>query len=74
MTFLQAVSIKDHPRINDWLHRVENEMRSTLAQLLAKSLQDYTKLTSGKVDIGDYMKWLDAYPVTFPLSFCYYLI
>ena len=60
MKFKTPVSIKEHPRINDWLRRVECEMRNTLAQMLAASVAEYTKITSGaQVDIAQYNQWLD---------------
>lgn len=62
--FSQPVSIKDNPRINDWLRRVESEMRNTLAMMLAKSVHEYSsKFKGANINVVDYMQWLDAYPV-----------
>lgn len=63
IVFNQPVSIKENPRINDWLRRVESEMRNTLAKMLAQSVQDFTKFKSGQIDPAEYMQWLDRYPV-----------
>uniref|UniRef100_A0A914WTV1 Cytoplasmic dynein 1 heavy chain 1 n=2 Tax=Plectus sambesii TaxID=2011161 RepID=A0A914WTV1_9BILA len=60
--FSQPVSIKENPRINDWLRRVESEMRNTLAKMLAQSVQDFAKFKTGKIDSAEYMQWLDRYP------------
>ena len=62
--FVKPVSIKENPRINDWLRRVETEMRNTLAQQLSSSLQEYTTIAtkSGPPDATAYMAWLDKFP------------
>lgn len=58
--FVAPVSIKENPRINDWLRRVESEMRNTLAQMLAKSVQDFAKFKkAATISVDDYNSWLD---------------
>ncbi len=42
--FENPVELGAEPRIHDWLNRVENEMRLTLAMLLDKSVGDVEKL------------------------------
>lgn len=54
--------MKDHPKINDWLRLVEAEMRKTLAEMLAQSIQECQKFKGGKIDANAYMQWLDRFP------------
>ena len=59
--FFNPVSVKDYPKINEWLSLVEREMRITLGRLLALSVADSAPFKSGKFDPSDYMVWLDKY-------------
>lgn len=59
--FFNPVSVKDYPKINEWLSMVEREMRQTLARLLAQSVSDSAPFKTGKFDVNDYMEWLDKY-------------
>lgn len=60
---MKPVSIKENPRINDWLRRVESEMRNTLAQMLAESIKEYQTLAASvPPDPAAYMAWLDRFP------------
>lgn len=63
MDFVTNVSIKDHPKINEWLTLVENEMRVTLAHLLAKAVQDVAEFRSGEITHQKYLAWADKYQV-----------
>ncbi len=64
MAFYTKVSIKENPRINDWLRRVETEMRNTRARMRAQSVQDYAAFKKGaEIDQEEYMRWRDKYPV-----------
>lgn len=57
---MRPVSIKENPRINDWLSLIEREMRNTLAQMLAQAVSEYAAFKSGaKIDINEYNAWLD---------------
>lgn len=55
--------MQENPRINDWLRLVENEMRSTLAVLLNRSLDEFSKLEISCEEPQKFMEWLDNYPV-----------
>ncbi|XP_074602445.1 dynein heavy chain, cytoplasmic isoform X2 [Brevipalpus obovatus] len=59
--FSTPVSIKDHPKINEWLMLVEQEMRVTLAKLLAQAVIDIVPFKTGEIKPSDYMAWLDKY-------------
>lgn len=59
--FVNPVSVKDHPKINEWLSLVEREMRVTLGKLLAKSYHDILQFKVGRINVADYMQWLDRY-------------
>ncbi|ETE61722.1 Cytoplasmic dynein 1 heavy chain 1, partial [Ophiophagus hannah] len=60
--FKTPVSITEHPKINEWLTLVEEEMRVTLAKLLAESeteIEIFGKATS--IDPATYISWIDKY-------------
>lgn len=59
--FSSPVSIKENPKINEWLTLVENEMRLSLAQILSKAVASIAAFKSGKIDKEEYIKWLDSY-------------
>ena len=63
MVFATAVSIAQHPKINEWLTYVEKEMRVTLAKLLATGVKDISAFKSGKIDPKQYLEWVDKYQV-----------
>ncbi|MBN3298743.1 DYHC1 protein, partial [Amia calva] len=57
-----AVSITDHPKINEWLTLVEKEMRVTLAKLLAESVTEVGVFNKGTaIDLTTYINWIDRY-------------
>jgi dynein heavy chain 1, cytosolic len=59
--FIEAVSTVEHPKINEWLTRVEKAMRVTLASCLAQAVQDIKQFKEGKIDPEQYMQWCDKY-------------
>ncbi|XP_055497118.1 cytoplasmic dynein 1 heavy chain 1 isoform X1 [Leucoraja erinacea] len=60
--FKTAVSIIEHPKINEWLTLVEKEMRVTLAKLLAESVTEVGIFGQGtSIDSADYISWIDKY-------------
>lgn len=61
--FTNRVSIKEHPKINEWLTLVEKEMRMTLATLLASAVSNIGPFKAGQIDQKEYMKWVDSYQV-----------
>ncbi|KAF9922924.1 hypothetical protein FBU30_006961 [Linnemannia zychae] len=63
VTFKTPVSIKDNPRINDWLTLVEKEMRMSLAQILAESLQEMNFFYLAEtLDPAVFLAWIDKIP------------
>lgn len=61
VVFSSPVSIKEHPKINEWLTLVEKAMRVTLATLLATAVADIIPFKKGTINQTDYMKWVDKY-------------
>ncbi|VBB28797.1 unnamed protein product, partial [Acanthocheilonema viteae] len=59
---MKPISVKENPRINDWLRMVECEMRNTLAHLLDQSLSIFSKFDMNSVQPQEYMAWLDQFP------------
>ena len=62
--FKQPIDIKETPKVNDWLRRIEQEMQSTLAKLLGDALITLNKFDINTVNESDFMRWLDDYPVS----------
>ena len=61
--FKTPVSIKDNPRINDWLSLVEKEMRMSLAQVLAESVQEMNFIYLAEtLDPAAFLSWIDKNP------------
>ncbi|VDK17416.1 unnamed protein product [Anisakis simplex] len=59
---VKPVSIKENPRINEWLRLVENEMQNTLAHLATEALNNFSKMDVMTVEPQHFMDWLDQYP------------
>ena len=59
MTFLNPVLLKDL-KINEWLTRVEKEMRLTLAKLLAQAVTEMGDFNTA-MDSVKYLQWVDKY-------------
>ncbi|RWS14208.1 Dynein heavy chain: cytoplasmic-like protein [Dinothrombium tinctorium] len=59
--FFTPVSIKDYPKINEWLALVEKEMRITLGRLLAQAVSDIAPFKTGNINPQDYMEWIDKF-------------
>jgi dynein heavy chain 1 len=57
------VSLKEHPKVNEWLTCVEKEMRVTLASLLAEAMKDVSLFQSENIDSQKYLEWVDKYQV-----------
>ena len=61
--FKRVVSLKDNPKINEWLTKVENEMKFTLASLFQEALAERLAAdVDGKVDKELFLKWVGKYP------------
>ncbi|XP_022096690.1 cytoplasmic dynein 1 heavy chain 1-like isoform X2 [Acanthaster planci] len=61
VVFKTPVSITEHPKINEWLTLVENEMRVTLAKLLATAVVGVAQFREGDIDASKYLEWVDQY-------------
>nr|CAH0105436.1 unnamed protein product [Daphnia galeata] len=59
--FITPVSTIEYPKTSDWLTQVEKEMRVTLAQHLADSVQDIRQFKEGVIDQPAFMSWCDKY-------------
>ncbi|KAL0081796.1 dynein heavy chain [Phycomyces blakesleeanus] len=61
--FKNPVSIKENPKINDWLTILENEMRVSLALLLSDAVgESETIYNAEQMDSNDYLAWVERYP------------
>ncbi|KAI8328287.1 dynein heavy chain [Blakeslea trispora] len=61
--FKTPVSVKDNPRINDWLTLLEKEMRVSLALLLSDAVTELeTIYNAEEMSSPDFMEWIDRYP------------
>ena len=62
--FSNPIQLKDFPKINDWLAKIESEMRVSLAHLLnnaVQGLRDFYNI-EGLVDPSRFVEWITAYP------------
>jgi len=64
VTFRTPVSLKEFPKINDWLTKVESEMRVSLAQLLCDAVAELQSFYGpGKsLTIELFIGWIEKYP------------
>ncbi|CEG69843.1 Putative Dynein heavy chain [Rhizopus microsporus] len=61
--FKTPVSIKDNPKINDWLTLLEKEMRVSLALLLTDAVTELENIYNAEeMSSSDFMEWIDRYP------------
>lgn len=64
VAFRAPIVLKEYPRINDWLAKVESEMRLSLAHLLFEAvghLQSFFAIGT-PLDGEALLKWIDDYP------------
>uniref|UniRef100_UPI00358E5199 cytoplasmic dynein 1 heavy chain 1-like n=1 Tax=Myxine glutinosa TaxID=7769 RepID=UPI00358E5199 len=62
VVFKKPVSIAKHPKINEWLTLMEQEMCVTLARLLAEAVAEVqTFRKKGDIDPASYLNWIDKY-------------
>ncbi|KAI9606639.1 hypothetical protein H4Q26_006175 [Puccinia striiformis f. sp. tritici PST-130] len=62
--FSTPIILKDYPKINDWLTRLESQMQISLAELLCKAVEElsafYTE--SEILDKERFLAWIESYP------------
>lgn len=64
VAFTTPIILKDYPKINDWLTKLESEMKVSLAQTLARAfadLQIFYNAPDG-LDTEQFLAWVDLYP------------
>lgn len=59
--FLNPINLVENPKINVWLTMVEQQMRLTLATLLAKSVKEIQAFSADNIDPKIYVEWVDRY-------------
>lgn len=63
VVFKTPVSIKDNPKINDWLTLLEKEMRQSLAMLLSDAVNELENIYNAEeMNSEEFMSWVDRYP------------
>lgn len=60
VNFINQVTVIDQ-KINEWLTKVEKEMRYSLASLLANAVQEVAQFNE-KIDQNLFMTWIDRFP------------
>ncbi|KAJ7596607.1 dynein heavy chain protein 1 [Mycena floridula] len=62
--FPEPILLKDFPKINDWLARIEYMMRLSLATLLSEAVAELQSFygTGSKVSMEQLMRWMESYP------------
>ncbi|KAI6134168.1 dynein heavy chain protein 1, partial [Pisolithus croceorrhizus] len=62
--FSESIQLKDYPKINDWLARLEAMMRLSLANLLCDAVTDLQSFygTGTSLDRDQLMYWMEKYP------------
>lgn len=67
--FVNPISLKNGPKINEWLTSVEREMKVTLATVFQQAIADYEKLPQ-PVETNNgtaFLEFLDKYPAQIDL-------
>lgn len=62
--FSEPILLKDYPKINDWLARIESMMRLSLADLLSEAVTELQTFygTGSKLSADQLMGWMEKYP------------
>ncbi|EGO28454.1 hypothetical protein SERLADRAFT_445906 [Serpula lacrymans var. lacrymans S7.9] len=61
--FSQPILLKDFPKINDWLAKVESMMRLSLADLLSDAVAELQSFYgTGSLVMDQLMAWMEKYP------------
>ena len=64
VSFRAPIVLADFAKINDWLAKLESEMRLSLAQMLSQAATQLTTFFKVGVDIDPqtFLAWIDAFP------------
>jgi dynein heavy chain 1 len=64
VTFTEPILLKDYPKINDWLAKLESMMRVSLADLLCDAVSELTSFygTGSPLVMDQLMAWMEKYP------------
>ena len=61
--FKRVINLKDHPKINEWLTKVESEMKFTLASLFQEALSKRIQVeNNGSLDTKLFLQWVHDVP------------
>ncbi|KZP00669.1 dynein heavy chain protein 1 [Calocera viscosa TUFC12733] len=62
--FPLPVILKDYPKINDWLAKLEASMRLSLAELLGEAVNELQSFygVESELDRNAFLQWVDKYP------------
>ena len=62
--FSEPILLRDFPKINDWLAKIESMMRLSLADLLTEAVEDLQAFygSSEKLSVDQLMGWMEKYP------------
>lgn len=62
--FSQPILLKDYPKINDWLAKLESMMRVSLADLLSEAVTELQAfyVTGSKLTTDQLMPWMEKFP------------
>ncbi|PWN49680.1 cytoplasmic dynein heavy chain 1 [Violaceomyces palustris] len=62
--FRTPIVLKDYAKINDWLAKVESEMRVSLAELLSAAATDLKEFytDAGTLTAEKFLAWIEKYP------------
>ncbi|KAL0950615.1 hypothetical protein HGRIS_007406 [Hohenbuehelia grisea] len=62
--FTEPILLKDYPKINDWLAKIESMMRLSLANLLTDGVTELQQFygNGSKLDMDQFMAWMEKYP------------
>ena len=64
VAFKEPILLKDYPKINDWLARIEYSMRLSLAQLLCDAVDELQTFygTGATLPIDRFIAWVEQFP------------
>lgn len=62
--FTEPILLKDFPKINDWLAKIESSMRVSLANLLSDAVTELQTFygTGSQLTMEEFVTWMEKYP------------